>query len=290
MAGLENWIREFRFSATASSGNFEVGAAGGATQPMALHCSFSFQKSDLAALNTGRVTLWNLTKEQKAILRDKSCTARFSAGYGGRVYPIFQGLVSKAVTSMDGADRKTEIEIVDELASTRDTYTSVSYQGKVGWKQVIDDAAGAMGIPVDYSYNAEFSDLTDGFSYVGKAWDVMERACNSNGLSYSIQDGVLHVKKAGDVMNPSSYLLSAETGLIGMPVEVIETSGVITFGVSELMGWDVEYLLNPAINIDDLVQVQCPTLNGAFRVYSLQMSGDNSASEWKCKARIVELS
>lgn len=56
------------------------------------------------------------------------------------------------------------------------------------------------------------------------------------------------------------------------------------------LGWDVEYFLNSAINIDDYVKLESETVTGYFRVYSLEISGDNVSGDWICKARLLEVS
>lgn len=44
-----------------------------------------------------------------------------------------------------------------------------------------------------------------------------------------------------------------------------------------------------AINIDDFVRVESETVKGYFRVYSLDIEGDNVSGDWKCKARLLEV-
>ena len=52
----------------------------------------------------------------------------------------------------------------------------------------------------------------------------------------------------------------------------------------------MEYFLNGAINIDDYVKLESDTVTGYFRVYSLEISGDNVSGDWICKARLLEVS
>ena len=288
MSGTENFDRQYRFSAGPAGGaGFEVGHTSKA-QPVAIHVNFSFQKSDLAAQNTGRVTLWNLNPSQLAVLNQKDCSASLKAGYGTRLSLLFAGIISHVTTSLDGADRKTEIEVIDNLIQIRDTYVAVSYTGTVNWKTIMDDVAGQMGVAVTYSYNAAFVDISNGFSYVGKAKDIMDKGCKCCGLVWSLQNGVMQVKKPGDVMSKEVYVLSPDSGLLGIPARVVVTQDEATG--KNTLGWDVEYFLNGAINIDDYVKVESKTVTGYFRVYSIEMTGDNVSGDWMCKARLLEVS
>lgn len=288
MGGYDNFDRQYRLAAGPAGGaGFEVGETSKA-QPVALHVNFSLQKSDLETQNTGRVTLWNLNPSQLAVLNEKDCVVSLKAGYGSKLALIFAGIVSYVSTTIDSADRKTEIEVIDNLVEIRDTYVSVSYNGTVNWKIIFDDVAAQMGVAVSYSYNAEFVDISNGFSFVGLARDIMTKGCKCCNLSWSIQNGVMQVKKPGDVMSREVYVLSPDTGLLGIPARVVITQDEATG--KNTLGWDVEYFLNGAINIDDYVKLESETVTVYFRVYSLEISGDNVSGDWICKARLLEVS
>ena len=130
MAEYENFDRQYRLAAGPGGGEgFEVGETS-AANPVPLHISFSLQKTDLQEQNTGRVTIWNLNPSQLATLDQKDCALSLKAGYGNRLSLIFAGVVSFVTTTADGADRKTEIEVIDNLVEVRDTYVTVSYNGQ----------------------------------------------------------------------------------------------------------------------------------------------------------------
>lgn len=288
VAEYENFDRQYRLAAGPAGGTgFEVGETSKA-QPVPLHVNFSLQKSDLETQNTGKVTVWNLNPAHLAVLNETDCALSFRAGYGNRLSLIFAGIISFVSTSTDGADRKTEIEVVDNLVEIRDTYVSVSYNGTVSWKKIFDDVAAQMGVAITYSYNAKFVDVPNGFSYVGLARDIMTKGCDCCSLTWSLQNGVMQVKKPGDTMSREVYVLSPDSGMIGIPERVVIAQDEAT-GQNKL-GWDVEYFLNGAINIDDYVKVESETVTGYFRVYSLDIQGDNVSGDWLCKARLLEVS
>lgn len=288
MASYRNFDRQYRLAAGQAGGTgFEIGETS-KTQPVPLHINFSLQKSDLETQNTGRVTVWNLNKSQLAVLNEKDCVVSLRAGYGNQLPLIFAGIVSYVCTSLDSADRKTEIEVIDNLVEVRDTYVTVSYNGTVNWKTIFDDVAAQMGVAISYSYNAEFVDIANGFSFVGLARDIMTKGCKCCNLSWSLQNGVMQVKRPGDVMSKEVFVLSPDTGLLGIPARVVLTQEDAT--ATNQLGWDVEYFLNGAINIDDYVKLESGTVTGFFRVYSLEISGDNISGDWICKARLLEVS
>ena len=279
---MENFDRQYRLTL----GDYTLGAAT-EDQPIPLRISFSLQKTDLEAGNTGRLSVYNLGPVHLSALDRTDCPVSLRAGYGNRLPLIFSGTVSFASTAAEGADRRTDIEAVDQLPALRDAYLSLSYSGSVSWRTILDDAANRMGVAVRYSYNAAFTDAPRGFSYVGKAAGILTRGCGCCGLVWSIQNGVLQIKRPGDVMRREVYVLSPETGLLGSPERVAVNAG--EDGGETRLGWDAEYFLNGAITVDDYVYLQSRAATGYFRVYSVEYTGDNLGGDWKCRARLLEV-
>lgn len=280
---MKNFDRQYRLTAgQAGRVGFEIGSG-----PAPLHISFSLQKADLKSQNTGKVSIWNLSPQHLAELSKDDCIVSLRAGYGSVIPLVFTGVVTFSSTSLDGADLCTQLELVDNRIEIRDTYVSISYSGVVNTKTLIQDTAGQMGVAVTFSYNAEFVDLPNGFSFVGPAKDVLTKACACSGLQWSIQNGVLQVKRPGGVMSKEVYVLSPDTGLLGIPKQIQVSDSKDTSNAQH--GWDVEYLMNAAVNIDDYVKLESRTVTGFFRVGSLEIEGDNVEGSWTCTARLLEV-
>lgn len=277
---MANWDRQYRLTAGQGGVGFEIG---GGSRP--LHISFSIERADTSSMNTAKVSIWNLNESHIAELNKTDCTVTLRAGYGNVMPLIFTGVVTYTKTKSDGSDRCTEIELVDNRVEIRDTFTSVSYTGNVNCKTLIQDIANQMGVVAKFSYNAEFKDIPNGFSYVGQAKNVLTKACNSSGLTWSINNGVLQVKKPNDTMSQEVYELSATTGLVGIPerVEISDNYGTKT----GQKGWDVTYLMNAAIDVDNYVHLNSRSIQGFFRVYSVKIEGDNMSGDWTCTARLL---
>ena len=277
---MKNWDRQYRFSAG------QAGAAGfeGGDGDRPLHISFSVERADTESANTAKVSLWNLSPAHLAELNKDDCVCVLKAGYGTVMPLVFTGIVTFAKTKQDGSDVVTEVELVDNRVEVRDTYVSVCYEGKVNCKTIIQDVGDQMGITVSFSYNAEFKDIPNGFSYVGPAGAILTKACDTSGLVWSINNGVLQVKKPKDTMSREVYELSPETGLIGTPsrVQISDTADSYEYG------WEVEFLMNAAVTIDDYVYLNSKAARGYFRVYSISIEGDNIEGSWTCTARLLE--
>lgn len=287
MAEYKQFDRQYRLAAgPPGKTGFEIGAVSDPRQ-IPLNVEFSFEKTDLSTQNNGRVTVWNLNKSHLAALNEKNCLVTFRAGYGNQLPLIFAGTVTYATTELDGANEKTEIELVDNLIAVRDTYVSVSYKGTVNWKKILTDSAAQMGVAISFSHNAKFVDVPNGFSYVGTAKGILDKACKCCGLSWSIQNGILQVKRPGDTMSREVFVLNTNTGLIGIPKRIVaakDDAGNVT-----QFGWEVQYFLNGAINVNDYVKLESRKVSGYFVVQALQLTGGNRSGDWICDAKLLEV-
>lgn len=258
--------------------------------PHALHISFSVEKSTAEALNTAKVQIWNLSPTNLKVLDTKDCVMELQAGYEDHIALIFVGNVVSSSTQSDGADRLTEIEVVDGRVELRETYITVSYTGKTNSKKIYDYLASAMGVSVIYSKGCTFKDLPNGFSYVGSAKNGLKKLCNLCGLSWSIQNQVLQIRKPNEPISTRGYVLSPQTGLIDIPKRItIASESADSETENSQIGYEVRYLLNGAIGINDYVRLESKQVSGYFRVYKLTMDGDSLEGEWMCTAQLLEV-
>ena len=281
---MKNFDRQYRFSAgRAGSAGFETGTA----DPVGLRIYFNVQKADIAEANTAKITLWNLNSVQLAALNERDCTVTLRAGYGSLMPLIFVGAVTRIVTSADGADRMTEIEAADGRIELRDTYVSLSYKGVTGTRKIIGDVARQMGVPVTFSYNAVFSDYPNGFSYIGAGKYALDKACAPTALIWEIQNGVMQVKRRHDVMSRQVFVLSPDSGLVGIPRRLVYGASNDTDAAQT--GWEAVYFLNGAIGAGDYVKLESGKVTGYFRVCSVEHDGDNLQGDWLSTAQLYEV-
>ena len=287
MAEYKQFDRQYRMAAGPPGGTgFEIGAVDDPAQ-IPLNVEFSFEKTDLTTQNTGRLTIWNLNKNHLAVLNQKNCLISFRAGYGNQLPLIFAGTVTYAATEMDGANERTEIELIDNLIAIRDTYVSVAYNGTVSWKKILTDSAAQMGVALSFSHNAKFTNVQNGFSFVGPAKNILDKACKCCGLSWSIQNGILQIKRPGDTMSREVFVLNATSGLLGIPKRIVlaqDDAGNVT-----QYGWEVSYFLNGAINVNDYVKLESKRASGFFTIQAVQFTGSNRSGDWICTAKLLEV-
>jgi hypothetical protein len=144
-----------------------------------------------------------------------------------------------------------------------------------------------MGVTVTYSYNAEFADYPNGFAFIGAGKTALDKACAPTTLTWEIQNGILQIKKRNDTMSREVFLLSPDSGLIGIPKKI--TEGAENDSDTPKNGWEVTYFLNGAIGVGDYVKIESKTVTGYFRVDTVEHDGDNEEGDWLSTAKLFEV-
>lgn len=282
-----NFYRRYTMKCGPNGGKgFEIGHIHNATED-ALHVSFSVEKCDTESPNTAKIQVWNLSPKNLKILDKKDCIVELKAGYGDSLALILVGAVTDVITTADGADRMTEIEVTDGRVALRDAKISVSINGKVNTKDVYKKIAASMGLPITFAKDLSFPNIANGFSFVGKGKQALHKVANYCKHNWTIQNQVIQVTWPGRAINTRGFLLNYETGLIGIPKKI--TIGSSTQGSEQKTGWEVEYLLNGAIGVNDVVQLQSSVASGYFLVYKVTIDGDNMEGDWMCTAQLLQI-
>ena len=265
---------------------FEIGNVGSAKET-ALHICFNIEKSDAETANTAKVQIWNLSDRNLKLLESKDCIIELKAGYEDHIPLVLVGNVTSAVTTSDNADRMTELEVVDGRVALRDTDVSISLNGAVNCKDVYLYIASQMGIPVIFAPDLTHKILPNGFSFVGSARTGLQKLAGCCGHSWSIQHQILQVTWPGRPVSVQGYLLNNDSGLIDVPKRI--TLAASSGSEEPVNGWEIQYFLNGAIGINDIVMVESPKVSGCFRVQKITMDGDNLEGDWICTAQVLEI-
>ena len=85
-------------------------------------------------------------------------------------------------------------------------------------------------------------------------------------------------------------MLSSESGLLGVPKKItLESGSGDSSDEKKKTGYEIEYLLNGAIGINDVVRIESKALTGDFLVIKVTFDGDNMEGAWKCTAQVIAI-
>jgi hypothetical protein len=100
----------------------------------------------------------------------------------------------------------------------------------------------------------------------------------SAGDEWFIDDGKLHVLKAnGEVIDDFVPVISAESGLVGVPTRDMNMLELTT-------------IINPSVKIGTMAEVKSslnPRMNGMGKVVSVETTGDTDGDQWEQNVKLV---
>ena len=286
-----------------------IGTEGGKGKELSgLRIAFSIEKGSTKTPNKCSCRIWNLASSTRKQVELIGNVLILKAGYAEDVgqVQIFAGTVIRSLTTREGPDWVTSLELQDGFFEFRDAKASLSFAPGATTRQVLSGIAAKFGLPIRTL--PEFTDkqYPSGFAFVGRVRDAMDKVCDLAGLEWSIQGREIQVIKKGGVYKKRAIFLSPDTGMIGSPEQESQTmtekaaaklgftknqAGVRTIqelnreGQFETMlmvnGYKVRSLLQPTIEPGGYVQVRSKSINYEFfRVETITHIGDTHSQDW----------
>lgn len=287
-----------------------IGKEGGKGRELkGLRISFSIQKGATKSPNKCTVKVWNTSPETRALIEVIGNVMILQAGYTEDIgaKTIFSGNVTRTLTVREGPDWITELEMEDGFMEFRDAKVSLSFAKGATTQQVVTAISKKFGLPVrPMPADIARKQYPAGFAFVGRVRDAMDKACENSGLEWSIQNREIQIIKKGGVFKQKAYLLSADTGLLGSPMQESKTmteKAAAKEGITadqpgvrktterdkdgevqqmlRVLGYKVKTLLQPLVEPGGYVQVKSKGVDGEFfRVEELTHTGDTHGNEW----------
>jgi hypothetical protein len=267
--------------------NFSVPDEGGIlVTPSAIRLKFDISKNPIGTPNNSKFEIFNLSQASRQAIK-KGYILELKAGYKGLVETIFTGNVRPdgIKSQRHGADISTNLECGDGESAIVLAKLDKSYPPGTSLIQILEDIAEQLGIedpaqpdgvtagtvlgipPVIYGR---------GISIHGPCNVSLNKLLKPQGLHWSVQNGKLEIIPVGANKGASAILVSAETGMLGVP---------------SFNGQYVEFqsLLNPKLVPNALVKVVSenndPQINGFFKIQTSHFEGDTHDNHWGVKCQ-----
>jgi len=276
-----------------------------------LRFSFSIEKTLSETLNTSTIKIYNLAPSSRKLVETPNNAVILKAGYvqDKGALTIFIGIVRRSLTVREGQDWVTELELDDGLIAYRDSKFSTSFSPGTSGIDVLNAVAAKFGLPIGtLPTGISTKQYPQGFSFVGRVRDAMNKVCNYLGLEWSIQNQTIQILKKGGSRERTAIVLSPTTGMIGSPQLEAKTmsdklaakqglttnsNGVVTkksdkLTVSnnppkdrlEVQGYKVETLMQPTMLPGDVVKVEAEGVDNWFKIEKVTHQGDTHSKDW----------
>jgi hypothetical protein len=249
-----------------------------------LNCRFEVTKQVKHKPNTCTLEVYNLPPEHRDQIAALSVRKKqrgrirveIEAGYTGNRGLIFRGDLRTAVTQQSGGDWITKLEGADGGRSILQSRIAKSYPAGTPILVPIRACAEALGLGIGNTEALAGAARTRGGAVLasgtvlsGNAAEELTGILRSCGLTWSVQNGVVQVLRAGKSLGATTAtLLSPETGLISDPQ--VDPAGLVF----------ARALLSPTLIPGGRVQISTDTLRGTYTIREVKYSGDTSGLEW----------
>ena len=246
----------------------------------AFRVSFEVSKDDRGKpANSATLVVYNLSHDTTSQIKQGDRIV-LGAGHDGIARTIFIG----DVTKIEGSRSSVKIEADDGALSISNVNIAKTYDAGTPAGDMIADIAESMGFD-----GVNISDVEDtlsaGFAAIGPAADAISSLSDRFGLTWTVQDYELHVTPKGEPISTDMFLLTYETGLLDVPQRITQENYRT---VTTKPMYSVRSRLIGHLNPGRLVQVECPTLNGVFRIQKVKHTGDSRGQSFYSDLEVIE--
>jgi hypothetical protein len=217
------------------------------------------------------------------------------AGYVDGRGVIFRGELRNMTVATDSTEKIVKLSGSDSGHGFNVADLAKSYAPGSLVMTVVQDCVSALGIGVGNL--SSFSDMSiaglgsifpEGYSVSGSAEATLTDLLFSAGLTWSVQKGVLQVKRNNRPVDEQVYLISPTTGLIGSPEPEIDASVIPTtsgapktpVGAKRTGAIKVRTLLLHQLYPGSIITLESEAFNGGYQITQIEFIGDTSGDDW----------
>jgi hypothetical protein len=253
-----------------------------------LKIKFEIKKTLEAKGNFCKIDIYNLSeKDRNSISSEQYALFQMKAGYSEDVglINIAQGNISDVAHFISNPDIITTIYSKDGFKAIKNNYIQLSFSENTSTQNIVDTIIQKMGLPVRFS-NLKSENIKNGYSFIGTVSGALQDLAMQYNFEWSIQNGQIQILTKNTSTNLQSFLLSAETGLIESPNRTLKNKD---FEKKTKGEYSVICLLNPQLEVGDLVKIESNTLTGNFLIKELTHIGDTIGNEWYTKIIVNDM-
>jgi hypothetical protein len=203
---------------------------------------------------------------------------------------IFVGDARDIWSERDGTEIWTVIEAEDGGRSYRTADYEATFDRNVRCSTVFSALADAMGVGVGNASSifstAELDNGSEiwptGVTLSGAAWRSMDRLCRSCSLRWSIQNGVLQLRRAGEPAETRAIRLTSSTGLLGSPSRGKRDER------TDRVAYQARSLLIPGLYPGRVIDLESSELSGGYLCRRVGFFGDSAGADWYADLELEE--
>lgn len=257
-----------------------------------LRVRFAVRRADIQTPNTMEARIWNVSEETVARVKKEFQRVVLQAGYEyGNFGTIFDGTIKLVRFGRESAtDTYMDILAADGDVAYNFSVTNTtlaagsSHQDRLA---ALQKSMEEYNVKAGYLPEVAGQQLPRGKVMFGMTRDFLRDAADTLNCSWSIQDGRLQLVPLTAYLPTEAVVLSAKTGMIGMPEQTVD-------------GIKTKCLLNPRLRIGGKVQIDNKSVqqmridmaytainfqpkiadDGFYRLLVVEHYGDTRGNDW----------
>lgn len=254
-----------------------------------LDVNFTVEKTTEFKPNTATITVYNLSKENRAALEESDIQITLEAGYEGQFGIIFLGNDLIVQTRKIGVDYETTIRSRDGGKEISDTPINLEIPGG----EFLEDSVREVVKVWDKTLGreVELKKLPKKKAKKSKAIskpvaEVLNLLLEPEGFEWSIQDGEFRVVEKTKGSDETVFVLGPTSGLIGSPER---TKFRLPGDKTDTEGISFTCLLNPQVTPLRRVKLEGLSVKGIYKITRVRYVGDLKGNDWYCHAEGIPL-
>lgn len=248
-----------------------------------LHVDFDIDKSTKREPNKAVIRIYNLS-EQRSQTINRNTVITLEAGYVDLTDTLYTGEARDITNGFNGVDRVLTIESEDAGRKYSTATLDRNWGPGTTFQTIIGEVVEAMGIGrgnlslVVGTFERQDGPkvFPEGFTASGPAWRTLDQLARSAGFRWSVQNGVLQMRRGNRPVNTRSIRLAPGTGLIDSPHK--DADGKVT----------CEAYLIPGLNPGSVVVLDSRSVQGNYQIKRVRYSGATYSDTWSAKLSLEE--
>lgn len=245
-------------------------ASRGALDLSELRIRFSVKRGDYQTPNTADIRVYNLNETTSKAIQKEFTRIVLQAGYEGNYGVIFDGQI---IQVRRGRETQTDTYLDITAADGDSAYNFAVSSFSLAAGSTPNDHVGMVlkdmaiyGVTKGYIPDLPGNPSPRGKVFFGMSRDIMRSIAENTNTSWSIQDGKLNMIPLTAYMPGEIPVLTAETGVIGLPEQTQN-------------GIKIKTLLNPNLKIGQAVKLDNKSIQGYKFGLALNQQGQNLLNE-----------
>lgn len=259
-----------------------------------LRIKFEIIKSMQAKENTAKIEIFNLSPELRNQLNEEESLVRIYAGYSKYkgLIEIGQGDITKIRTNRNETDIATEMYLAEGLKKTKSNPIALSYTKDVKLADILTNITASTGFTFRQVDMDSSKVIASSYADMGSLDHILSNLALEYNFNWSIQNGVILLKGKKVTNNQEIMLFTPESGLIVNPESVrkisrrLQKSKIVDQEEDKM---NVQVMLQPQLQVSDIIAVESENLKGKFRIEKITHIGDTHENDWYSELEVIAI-